>query len=101
MAMKAHVKPDPKNLRRLVGVVDDHLASLPYSGPALNSKAFEVRKQALRLIFADLAAKEGAAIRMAGVRATSTGGIYGALYNWIKAAQRKIAEAEAGKAGAT
>lgn len=110
MAMKAHVQPDPDNLRRLVGVVADHLASLPKVGGALDSTTFEVRNQALRLIFADLAAAEGArtsndwqgaAIRMAGIRATSIGGISGALHNWITAAQRKISEAEAGKAGAT
>lgn len=115
MAMKAHVLPDPENLRRLVSVVADRLAALPDrraglpAGSAWDRNIFEASQEALRLIFADLAATEGArtgndwrgvTIRMAGIRATSTGGISGALHNWIMAAQRKIAQAEAGKAGA-
>ncbi len=37
---------------------------------------------------------DGAAVRISGIRSTSTTGVAGALRNWLKAARRKIAEAQ-------
>lgn len=108
MAMKSHIQPDPANLTRLIGVIRERLDAVPPGGYSSRDK-FEGRQQALRAIFDDLAAQEGArvshdwqgsAIRLAGIRSSSTSGIHGALANWVVAAKRKVAEIGSGKAGA-
>lgn len=66
------------------------------------TKAWDRRRSALGRLLADLELRCGLArtgggdlhaVRMAGVRSTSTSGFEGALHNWLIAARRRRAEA--------
>lgn len=86
------------NLARLRRVIKEKQDSLPPCD--YHDRAASRRYQdALAALAADLAASEGAAIRsagdntsirLAGIKATSTQGLIGALGNWRAAAEKRM-----------
>lgn len=93
-----------EQLERLIAVVDGKLNSLPPYEPTADG--WRERNKCLEQIFAELVAEEGAktsansgditAIRLAGIRSSSTCGVTGALTNWKRAAQAKIGKLKGG-----
>lgn len=87
-----------EELERLIKVVDGKLDSLPPYEPSADG--WRTRNAALDKIFEELVCEEKAktwtnagdntAIRLAGIRSTSTCGVTGALGNWKRAARAKI-----------
>ncbi|MCJ8142939.1 hypothetical protein MKI84_08420 [Ancylobacter sp. A5.8] len=88
----------PAELRRLVGVVDVILASLPAVDHSRRDSHAEHRKAAVAALD-DLARTEGArwrdkgselSVTLGGIRASSTRGAAAALQNWRTAVAQKI-----------
>lgn len=60
---------------------------------AANAAATEAAKEALVAAGAVVRDSwQGAAVKLAGIRATSTSGLFGAMQNWLRAARRKVEE---------
>ena len=95
-------------LARLADLIQSRLAAIDGEvGPYDHSDCtwHDRRRTIARALVADLCAAEGArqffcpphdnAIKVAGLRASSTSGIEGALHNWCAAARRAIDEGRA------
>lgn len=96
--------PSPRvgYLQRLIGLIEDKLAVLPpYSYDERAAYDHAVNKIIDQLTeyegakFSDRINGGACAFKLAGIRATCTGGTTGALTNWTAAARREIAKIEA------
>ena len=94
-------------LQRLIRLVDEKVAALPEHNwrDDASTRAY---RGALAAIFRELEANEGAktsdgsngaVLRLGGIRATSTSGELGALQNWKRGAEKRIAQLQGGNDG--
>lgn len=90
---------DDTTLARLCKLIRERLDAVP-AYDYRDREAAIAHDVALKQLFSDLETAEdaktgsdwrGAHIRLAGIRSSSTGGIHGALCNWITAARKRIA----------
>lgn len=109
--MSAAIKSGPAlraaltEVRRALKAAEAKIGPLPASTFGSERSAYwERRREVMRQLAADLSADlgariaddwRGARVRLAGVTATSTAGLAGALRNWCAGAARKLDDAEA------